>query len=61
MCFVFNYVWTEFTESLMTGGLLCLPFSIAKQWSLSRSLVSVRPCVLFLTRKRYFSNATFVL
>ena len=27
-------------SSLMTGGLLCLPFSIAKQWSLSRSLVS---------------------
>ena len=48
-------------SSLVTGGLLCLPFSMAKQWSLSRSFVSVRLCVLFLTRGRYFSHATFVL
>ena len=29
-------------SSLMTRGLLCLPFSTERQWSLSRSLVSVR-------------------
>ena len=39
-------------SSLIAGGLLCLPLSIAKQtvWSLSRSFVSVRLCLLFLIR-----------
>ena len=48
-------------SSLITGGLLCLPFSKAKQWLLSRSFVSVRLCLLFLIRERYFSYSTFVL
>ena len=35
-------------SSLIIGGLVCLPFSIAKQWSLSRSFVSVYLCLRFL-------------
>ena len=42
-------------------GFVCLPFSIAKQWSLSRIFVIVLRNFLFCTFVKYFSREIFCL